>query len=170
MGRAGLDEAPTRVTWPAKHFLFVERTGASVAGCAREAWTTLHPLLPTLRERHAVFEQFALYRPSPVPLYRAGVAVAEAPSPSEGALPEGVQYALLHPVTYHRFVLTGPYSQLPEAVGRAIEIVRADPALGLHPKCGDGDGVLFAERYVNSPLTTPEDQLITEILIPARPD
>jgi effector-binding domain-containing protein len=57
-----------------------------------------------------------------------------------------------------RFVLTGPYSGLPEASGRVYETVS-------QKKIQLGDDFRI-ENYVNEPRTTPEDQLVTEILVP----
>jgi effector-binding domain-containing protein len=55
-------------------------------------------------------------------------------------------------------VLRGPYSQLGEATTQAIRTVRES---GL-PLRDDFN----IENYVNDPRTTPENQLITEILFP----
>ena len=59
---------------------------------------------------------------------------------------------------YTRFILTGPFSQLPEASGRVFKIV-AEKKIPLR----DGYNI---ENYVNDPRTTPEDQLLTEIMFP----
>jgi effector-binding domain-containing protein len=59
---------------------------------------------------------------------------------------------------YLRFVLTGPYTDLPQASGRVWEIV-GEKKLEVRDD--------FAiENYVNDPSVTPADQLITHILIP----
>jgi hypothetical protein len=55
-------------------------------------------------------------------------------------------------------VLTGPYSLLPEACGRVFDIV-SEKKIQLRDDYG-------IENYANDPRTTPEDQLITEILVP----
>ena len=59
---------------------------------------------------------------------------------------------------YSRFVLTGAYANLGQATGRVVEIIQQTKL----PLRDD----YFIENYVNDPRTTPEDQLITEILIP----
>ena len=87
-------------------------------------------------------------------IYRAGVSLA-----AESAnLPEGLQYARFKGGKYSRFVLTGPYSDLPEACGRVFEIV-SEKKIELRDD-------FCIENYVNDPKTTPEQQLVTEILIP----
>ena len=73
-------------------------------------------------------------------------------------LPEGLQYFKFNGGKYSRFVVTGPYSNLPEASGRVFQIV-AEQKIGVRDDFN-------IENYVNDPRTTPEDQLITEILIP----
>ncbi|MBC7691027.1 MAG: hypothetical protein H7222_04610 [Methylotenera sp.] len=57
-----------------------------------------------------------------------------------------------------RFVLTGPYSLLPAATSRVFEIVQ-ERKFQLHDDW-------FIENCVNTPETTPEAELITEILLP----
>src|SRR5215471_18994693 len=59
-------------------------------------------------------------------VYRARVSLAAAPND----LPEGLQSTKIKGGKYSRFVLTGPYSGLPEACGRVFEIV-AKTKIGL---------------------------------------
>ena len=59
---------------------------------------------------------------------------------------------------YSRFVLTGPYSNLPEASGRVFQMA-ADQKI----QTRDDFNI---ENYANDPRTTPESELITQILIP----
>jgi len=95
----------------------------------------------------------SLYKMGPK-IYRAGVSVAEEPKD----LPEGMRYEKFHGGKYGRFVLTGPYSNLPEASGRVFEIVKAKKIQLRDDFC--------IENYANDPRTTPEDQLVTQILVP----
>jgi DNA gyrase inhibitor GyrI len=95
----------------------------------------------------------ALYRMSP-DTYRAGFILAAAPK----ALPPELTYEEFPGGTYSRFVLTGSYANLPRASGRVWEIV-SRTGLQTRPD--------FAiENYANDPSSTPEAELITEILIP----
>jgi effector-binding domain-containing protein len=73
-------------------------------------------------------------------------------------LPKTLKYEKFPGGKYSRFVLTGPYSGLPEASGRVYETV-AQKKIQLRDD-------FSIENYVNDPRTTPEDQLITEILVP----
>jgi effector-binding domain-containing protein len=87
-------------------------------------------------------------------VYRAGFALASAPV----KLPSELKYEKFHGGKYSKFVLTGPYSQLGPASGRVWEIVAKNDIM-VRPD--------FAiENYVNDPSTTPDDNLITEILVP----
>jgi effector-binding domain-containing protein len=52
----------------------------------------------------------------------------------------------------------GPFSQLPEAMGRTVAMVREQQV-----PLRDGFNI---EHYVNDPRVTPEDELMTEILYP----
>jgi effector-binding domain-containing protein len=95
----------------------------------------------------------ALYKMGPK-IYRAGFSLAAPPV----KLPEGLKYERLAGGKYVRFVLTGPYTELPQASGRAWAIV-AEKKIDVRDD--------FAiENYVNDPRTTPVEQLITHIDIP----
>jgi DNA gyrase inhibitor GyrI len=73
-------------------------------------------------------------------------------------LPPELKYEKFAGGQYSKFVLTGPYSVLPAATGRVWEIVSKNGIM-VRPD--------FAiENYVNNPKETPEDKLITEILVP----
>jgi effector-binding domain-containing protein len=148
-----LNERYDVVTWPDRHYVYVEKIGSFQIN-APKCWQEIHQLKPALSENCTIVGAFSLYKVEPQ-IYRAGFSVAAAPA----QLPMGVNYLLLKGADYTRFVLTGSYSQLPQACGRVFEIVQAE---GL--AVGDG---FFVENYANDPQTTPDDQLITEILIPA---
>jgi DNA gyrase inhibitor GyrI len=87
-------------------------------------------------------------------IYRAGVSVAAAPKD----LLDGLRYEKFKGGKYSRFVLTGPYSNLPEASGQVSQIVSARKIQVRDDYC--------IENYVNDPRTTPEEELVTEILVP----
>ncbi len=86
--------------------------------------------------------------------YRAGVSLASPPKD----LPEGLQYTNFEGGKYSRFVLTGSYSNLPDASRRVFEIVSTT---GLPMRVD-----YCIENYLNDPKNTPEDELVTEIMIP----
>jgi effector-binding domain-containing protein len=147
-----LTQEPEIVTWPETHYVFVEKIGP-FQNTAPQAWNEVHPLVPRISEHNKVTEYMSLYKVGPK-IYRAGVAVAEEPK----NLPENVRYEKFKGGKYSRFVLTGPYPNLAEASRRVFEIVAEKKIQMRDDYC--------IENYKNDPRTTPEDQLITEILIP----
>jgi DNA gyrase inhibitor GyrI len=73
-------------------------------------------------------------------------------------LPKGLRYEKFDGGKYARFVLRGPYSDLPGASEQVWNIVAEKNV----PVRND----YAIENYVNDPRNTPEEQLITHILVP----
>ncbi|HET6217672.1 MAG TPA: GyrI-like domain-containing protein [Acidobacteriaceae bacterium] len=147
-----LTEVPESVSWPATHYAFVEKIGPFQTN-APQAWQALHQFVAGIAEHNQITGYMSLYKIGSK-VYRAGVSLA-APSVK---LPPEVSYMEFSGGKYSRFVLTGPYSDLARASGRVVEII-SETRLPLRDD-------YFIENYVNDPRKTPEDQLITEILIP----
>jgi effector-binding domain-containing protein len=147
-----LTEEPEIVTWPETHYVFVEKTGP-FPKIAPEAWQTAHSLLPLVKAHNQIAGYMSLYKMAPN-VYRAGFALAAEPV----NLPSDLKYEAFAGGTYSKFVLTGPYSDLPQATGRVFEIAAKNGSMRRGDFC--------IEHYVNDPGTTPEDKLLTEILIP----
>ena len=147
-----LTESGDIVNWPETHYVFVEKTG-SIPKIAPEAWQTALSLVPQLAEKNQIAWNMSLYKMNPN-VSRAGFVVAEKPA----EVPAGLQYELFEGGKYSRFVLTGPFSDLPAATRRVFEIVAQRGTMLRSDFC--------IESYVSDPRTTPEDKLITEILIP----
>lgn len=147
-----LTQEPTIVNWPETTYVFVEKVGP-FQETAPQAWQTLHQLVPAISKHNKITGYISLYKRGPK-IYRAGVAVAGEPT----NLPQNVKYENFKGGKYSRFVLTGPYSNLPEASGRVFEIVEEKKLPVRDDYC--------IENYVNDPRQTPEEQLVTEILIP----
>jgi DNA gyrase inhibitor GyrI len=147
-----LTEEPEVVIWPQTHYVFVERIGPFMQ-TARQAWEELHAMKPLIAEANSIDGAMALYRMKP-DTYRAGFILAAAPS----GLPREISYENLAGGKYRRFVLTGSYANLPQATRRVWEIASKT---GLERRMD-----FTIEHYPNNPSTTPEDKLITEILIP----
>lgn len=150
-----LTEKPEIVNWEPIHYVFVEKTGPFME-TAPASWQELHKHMSELAKLGKVLGAMALYKIEPQMLYRAGVAMDKKPE----HLPPGFKYERFNGGKYSRFVLTGSYSQLPEACGRVFKIV-SDTKIPV-------DNNFFIENYANDPQTTPEDQLLTEILIPTK--
>jgi DNA gyrase inhibitor GyrI len=151
-GFVKLTQTPETVTWPETHYAFIEKVGP-FPSTAQQAWQSLHPLVPAISEHNKITGYVSLYKVGPQ-VYRAGVALSAEPR----NLPEDLKYEKFHGGKYSRFVLTGPYSDLPAACGRVFEIV-SEKKIQLREDYN-------IENYVSDPRTTPEQQLVTEILIP----
>jgi predicted transcriptional regulator YdeE len=148
----GLNEEPQFIIWPETHFLFVEGIGPFMTS-APQSWQKFHMHLLVLRAQYTITGFMSLYKIGPL-IYRAGVAVSEP----AGDLPEGFRSTNFSGGRYALFTLKGSYAQLPEATGRAWQIV-SEKGLTVRDD--------FAiENYTNNPATTAEADLISEILIP----
>ncbi len=147
-----LTETAEIVTWPETHYVFTERTG-SIPKNAPLAWQEFQQLVPQLKSYAGVTGFLSMYKMDP-PVYRAGALVEAKPA----ELPGKLRYERFKGGKYARFVLTGPYSQLPQATTRVVEIV-SGKKLRLRND-------YHIEHYMNDPATTPEEKLETEILFP----
>jgi DNA gyrase inhibitor GyrI len=147
-----LNEEPVIVNWPPTKYVFIEKVGP-FQGTAPQAWQELAKLVPSISEHNKVTGFMSLYKVGPK-IYCAGVSVADEPK----NLPAGLSFVNFKGGKYSRFVLTGPYSDLPAASGRVFQIVTEKKIQQRDDFC--------IENYLNDPRTTPEDQLVTEILIP----
>jgi len=151
-GFVKLTQEPDIVTWPETHYVFLEKVGP-FQDTAPQAWQDLPQFVPGISEHNKITGYISLYRVGPK-IYRAGVSLASEPT----NLPDGLRYEKFNGGKYSRFVLTGPYSDLPQASGRVFEMVAEKKIHMRDDYC--------IENYVNDPRTTPEQQLVTEILIP----
>ena len=147
-----LTQEPEIVSWLATHYVFIEKVGP-FQNTAPQAWQELHKLIAGISEHNKITGYMSLYKVGPK-VYRAGVSLAAEPKD----LAKNLTYEKFKGGKYSRFVLTGSYAQLPEASGRVFEIVAEKKIQMRDDYC--------IENYANDPRTTPEDQLITEILIP----
>jgi DNA gyrase inhibitor GyrI len=149
-----LTKVPKIVKWPATHYVFIEKVGP-FQNTAPKAWDSLHKLVPALKEKNKITTYFSLYKFKPKMTYRAGVGVSAKPK----GLPKGMKYEKFKGGKYSRFVLTGPYSELPEACGIVFDIVKTKP-IKMRPD-------FCIENYVNDPTKLkPGEEPITQILIP----
>lgn len=147
-----LTETPVTVTWPETHYVFVEKVGPFMTN-APAAWNEAHALLPELIKNSKITGYMSLYKME-VQIYRAGFVVVEQPL----HVPTGLLYQTFRGGSYARFVLTGPYSDLPQASGRVMQMIQ-EKGIALRDD-------FFIENYVNDPRLTQPEQLVTEILVP----
>src|SRR6202795_1181222 len=125
-----LSEQPVVVTWPETHYVFLEKIGP-FQNTAPAAWGDVHRFVPAISEHNKITGYMSLYKVGPK-IYRAGVSLDEAPQPQR--FPEGLTYKKHKGGKCLKFVLTGPYSDLPQASGRVFEIV-AEKKIQLPDEC-----------------------------------
>jgi len=147
-----LNEHPENVTWPATHYAFVEKIGP-FKDTAQQAWQEVRSFSREIATNNKITGAMSLYKMGPK-IYRAGYILAAPPV----QLPEGILYESFAGGKYIRFVLNGSYSNLPKASGRVWAI-----ASEMKVQLRDDFAI---ENYLNDPDSTPEDKLVTEILIP----
>jgi DNA gyrase inhibitor GyrI len=149
-----LTKKPSGVAWPAIHYVYIEKIGP-FQKAAPAAWNKLHEMVPAISEKNKVTGYTSLYKFKPKMTYRAGVSVAAKPK----TLPKGMKYEKFKGGKYARFVLTGPYSDLPEACSYVFNQYVPEKKIKLRDDW-------CIENYMNDPRITPEGKLITQILIP----
>lgn len=147
-----LTQEPEIVNFPARHYVFVEKVGPFMQ-TAGQAWQTAHTFVPELSKKNEITAYMSLYRIGPQ-VYRAGFGLSAAPV----ELPSGLAYDAFEGGKYASFVLTGSYANLPGASRRVWDTV-AEKKLAVR----EGFAI---ENYLNDPRVTPEDELITHILVP----
>jgi predicted transcriptional regulator YdeE len=147
-----LTEKPDTLQWPETHYVFLEKVGP-IPQNAPQAWQEFHTFMPGLQARYSITGAMSLYKMGPQ-IYRAGYMLAAPPLD----LPAGLRYEKFAGGKYARFTLKGPYAQLGPATGRVMQLVAEQ-----HLPLRDDFNI---ENYVTDPSKTPEDQLITEILVP----
>ena len=150
-----LTEKPKIITWPETYYVYIEKVGP-FQNTAPKTWQNLHKCVGKILDHNKITGYMSLYKVTPNMIYRAGVSLAAAPK----KLPKGLEYTKFKGGKYSRFVLKGSYVNLPAACGRVCEIVVEKKIKVRNNYC--------IEHYVNDPRITPEDKLITEILIPTQ--
>lgn len=152
-GKINLNENPDIVDWSETHYVYVEKVGPILQN-AKDAWQEIGKAYPEISKESKIIGMMSLYKVKPEMVYRAGAKLESEPK----TLPAGVTYLKFEGGKYAKFVLSGSYSQLPEASGRVQALI-----VEKNMQLRDG---FFIENYLNDPTTTPEDQLVTEILVP----
>jgi len=146
------------VTRPLTHYVFLEKRGP-FGEVAPPLWNELQPLIPRLeqseiREYLGVSGVDKSRAGEDAMIYQAGVSMAAEPK----KLPAGLRHRAIPAGRYARFVLTGPYAQIWMAFDRVFKTL-AEKRVELRPE-------FCLENYLNDPRETPEEKLLTEILVP----
>jgi DNA gyrase inhibitor GyrI len=148
------------VTRPTTHYVFLEKRGP-FAEVAPKAWEQMFPLVMsqiTQAEIVGLLGLSGIDRSKTGDeglIYQAGVAVSHPPKSAV----EGLQYKKIESGKYSRFLLVGPYAHIGPAFDEVFKTL-AEKKVELREE-------FCIENYLNDPKVTPEDQLKTEILIPA---
>ena len=148
------------ITRPATHYIFLQRRGP-FSEVAPPTWEEFFPLLNRQVDDSSIVEHLGLSgmdhkaKGEDAMMYEAGVTLREAPTKPL----QGLQYRKIESGKYARFVLTGPYVHIWAAFDQIFKTL-ADKKIQLRPE-------FCIENYLNDPKQTPEDQLLTELLVPA---
>lgn len=148
------------VNRPATHYIFLEKRGP-FSEIAPSTWNDLFPLIGAHLEQSRIVEYLGLSTMDRTKMgeeamvYEAGVAVSSTPAKPL----KGLQYKQIKGGKYARFLLTGPYSHIAPAFSQIFKTLAESQVALREDFC--------IENYLNDPKVTPEDQLQTEILIPA---
>jgi len=148
------------VTRPITHYVFLEKHGP-FAEVAPPTWDEMFPMIASQVDQKRITEFLGLSGIDRTKLgedamiYQAGVAVGEPPSSPL----KGLQYRKIEGGKYARFLLIGPYSHIAPAFDQIFKKL-AEKNVELREE-------YYIENYLNDPKVTPEDQLQTELLIPA---
>jgi DNA gyrase inhibitor GyrI len=140
------------------HYVYLEKRGP-FAEVAPPLWNELGPLIQRI-EQQEIREYLGVSgvdksRPGEdAMIYQAGVALAHNPDNP----PSGLAHKSIKAGKYARFLLTGPYSQIWMAFDRIFKTL-AEKQVELRPE-------FCIENYLNDPRVTPEDRLLTELLVP----
>jgi AraC family transcriptional regulator len=146
------------VTRPLTHYVFLEKRGP-FAEIAPPLWSEFLPLLQRFPQQQ-IREYLGVSgidksRPGEdAMIYQAGASLADTP----GDLPPGMQQRSIKSGKYARFLLTGSYAQIWPAFDHIFKTL-GEAKVELRPE-------FCIENYLNNPLTTPEPQLRTELLVP----
>jgi AraC family transcriptional regulator len=144
---------------PALHYVYLEKTGP-FAEVAPPAWEEFSRLLGSQVRPDEIKGMLGLStidknkKGEEAMVYQAGVGVAAKPAP----IPKGLQYKKIDAGKYARFLLTGAYSQISPAFSQVFRALSEDSVTLREDYC--------VENYLNDPRNTPEEQLLTEILVP----
>lgn len=150
-----LTEKHELVEVPSQHYLYIEKIGP-FQETAKAAWDEIHQALKAPLVGVKKTGAMALFKMSPQMIYRAGFIFNEKPA----QIPNGVQYVKFTGGKYSKYTLTGSYMNLGPAWGQTIQNSEKQKI----PVRDD----FFVENYVNDPATTPEEKLVSELMIPTK--
>jgi len=144
-----------KISYPEQHYIFIEKIGP-FENTAMAAWQELHQVVSSSQVDAQKTGAMALFKIEPQMIYRAGFVYNKKPE----IIPAGTQYFKFSGGSYAKYTLTGSYMHLPVAWGKVIDYATQE---NLQTRQD-----FYIENYANDPTTTPEDQLISELMIPVK--
>lgn len=148
------------VTRPTTHYVFLEKHGP-FSEVAPPTWDEMFPLMAQQVAQKEIVEFLGLSgidrkkMGEETMIYQAGVAVSHPPKSEM----KGLRYRKIESGKYARFLLIGPYSHIWPAFDQVFKTLGEKKVELREEFC--------IENYLNDPKVTPENELRTEILIPA---
>lgn len=146
---------------PSVHFLGVEKRGP-FQEVAQVAWPEMFELIISKIDKSHIREFIGMSgleknkKGDDAQIYLAGLGLTEEPS----KMLKGAVYRKIKAGRYAKFLLKGSYNQIWPAF-RQIFITLAENNVVLREE-------FCIENYLNDPASTPEPELITEILVPVK--
>ncbi len=154
-----LTEKPEFVTRPAIHLLYVEKSGI-FQEVAMPTWYELIPLVDKHVNKETITEYLGLSnmdtngKDEASMHYDAGVGVNEKPK----SIPKGLKYKSVAGGKYAKFILVGPTNGVWGALEKIFKVLAENKI-----KLRDGACI---ENYLSNPEIVPENELVTELLVP----
>lgn len=154
-----LTSKPDFITRDVSHFIYVRKNGP-FAEVAIPAWMDLFPLLegkfahPQIQEFLGLSIMDLKSKDESSMTYDAGVVLDHEPK----SVPKGLTYQKIPAGRYARFTLKGAYHQVWPAFEKIFQTL-GDSKIKLRTGA-------CIENYLNDPNTTPEQDLLTELLVP----
>lgn len=142
-----------------KDFIYIEKQG-DFKETAPASWREIFPLTNGHIEKNKIQGCVALSniqkdsKGDELMIYQAGFEVTEKPT----IIPKGTTYRKIPGGKFARFVLKGPYTEINHAFHVVMDVLEKEHYELRSDFC--------IENYLNDPTDTPEDQLLTEILVP----
>lgn len=156
-----LTSKPKIVIRPTIHLLYIEKSGI-FQEVAMPTWYELIPIIDQKVDKTKITEYLGFSimdsktKDESTMYYSAGVSIFEKPD----VIPKGLQYKKVAGGQYAKFVLTGPTSGVWTAFEKIFRQL-AESQIQLR------DGACI-ENYLNNPELTPENELVTELLVPIK--
>lgn len=154
-----LNLKPEIVQRPTGHLLYVEKTGI-FKEVAMPTWYELIPLVDKFVAKDTITEYLGLSildnnsSDESKMYYGAGVTVKEAPK----KVPKGLEYKKIPGGTYAKFMLIGPTHLVWPAFDQIFRYLAENKFKLRAGAC--------IENYLSNPEVVPENELVTELLVP----